>query len=189
MKDLNKVEKQVKPENIITNKAQEVITDIMSNLVSAKVKPDKNKEINMIKKVCREGETKEIKPTRVDIYLEDFDNDIYLIDLKTAKPNKGEFQNYKKTLLEWTAVTLYKNYKSKVYSMIAIPYNPYAPKPYERWTLAGMLDLDNELKVAEEFWDFIGGENSYNDILLCFEEVGIVMREEIDEYFYKFKEM
>ena len=93
MKDLNKVEKQVKPENIITNKAQEVITDIMSNLVSAKVKPDKNKEINMIKKVCREGETKEIKPTRVDIYLEDFDNDIYLIDLKTAKPNKGEFQN------------------------------------------------------------------------------------------------
>ena len=52
-----------------------------------------------------------------------------------------------------------------------------------------MLDLDKELKVAEEFWDFIGGENSYNDILLCFEEVGIEMREEIDEYFSKFKEM
>ena len=84
---------------------------------------------------------------------------------------------------------LYKNYKSKVYSLIAIPYNPYAPEHYERWTLAGMLDLDKELKVAEEFWDFIGGENSYNDILLCFEEVGIAMRKEIDEYFSKFKDM
>ncbi|WP_274595996.1 hypothetical protein [Brachyspira aalborgi] len=28
-----------------------------------------------------------------------------------------------------------------------------------------------------------------NDILLCFEEVGIEMREEIDEYFSKFKDM
>lgn len=184
-----KVDKQVKTENIITYEAKKVIDDIIDNLRSVKIKPDKNKEINMIKKVCREGETKEIKPTKVDIYLEGFDNDIYLIDLKTAKPNKGEFQNYKRTLLEWTAVTLYKNYKSKVYSMIAIPYNPYAPKPYERWTLAGMLDLDNELKVAEEFWDFIGGENSYSDILLCFEEVGIAMRKEIDEYFSKFKEV
>ena len=143
----------------------------------------------MIKKVCREGKTKEIKLTKIYIYLEDFNNNIYLIDLKTAKPNKGEFQNYRKTLLEWTATTLYKNYNSKVYSLIAIPYNPYAPQPYERWTLAGMLDLDKELKVAEEFWDFIGGENSYNDILLCFEEVGIEMREEIDEYFSKFKDM
>lgn len=184
-----KVDKQVKAESIITSEAQEIINDIIDNLRSANVKPDKHKETNMIKKVCREGKTKEIKLTKIYIYLEDFNNNIYLIDLKTAKPNKGEFQNYKKTLLEWTATTLYKNYNSKVYSLIAIPYNPYAPQPYERWTLAGMLDLDKELKVAEEFWDFIGGENSYNDILLCFEEVGIEMREEIDEYFSKFKDM
>lgn len=184
-----KVDKQVKAGNIITYEAIKVIDDIIYNLRSATIKHDKNKEINMIKKVCMEGKTKEIKPTKVDIYLEGFDNDVYLIDLKTAKPNKSEFQSYKRTLLEWTAVTLYKNYKSKVYSMIAIPYNPYAPKPYERWTLAGMLDLDKELKVTEEFWDFIGGENSYSDILLCFEEVGIEMRKEIDEYFSKFKEV
>lgn len=43
---------------------------------------------------------------------------------------------------------------------LAIPYNPYEPKPYERWTLKGMLDLKNELKVAEEFWDFLGGKDA-----------------------------
>lgn len=184
-----KVEKQFKTETVITYEAQKVIDDIIDNLRSATVKPNKNKETNMIRKNCREGATKEIKPTKVDIYLEDFENNIYLIDLKTAKPNKGEFQNYKRTLLEWIAVTLYKYNKLNAHSLIAIPYNPYAPKPYERWTLAGMLDLDNELKVAEEFWDFIGGKNSYNDILLCFEEVGIEMRKEIDEYFSKFKDI
>jgi hypothetical protein len=31
--------------------------------------------------------------------------------------------------------------------------------------MAGMLDLENELKVADEFWDFLGGAGAYNDLL------------------------
>lgn len=50
-----------------------------------------------------------------------------------------------------------------------------------------MLELDKELKVAEEFWDFIGGDGAYNDLLDCFERVGIEMRDEIDKYFLRFK--
>ena len=49
-----------------------------------------------------------------------------------------------------------------------------------------MLDLEKELKVANEFWDFIGGEGVYNDLLNCFERIGIEMREEIDEYFLRY---
>jgi type II restriction enzyme len=71
-------------------------------------------------------------------------------------------------------------------ALIAISYNPYAPKPYSRWTMAGMLDLEQELKVAEEFWDFLGGEGSYNQLLDIFERVGIELRSEIDDYFNKF---
>jgi len=49
-----------------------------------------------------------------------------------------------------------------------------------------MLDLKNELKVANEFWDFLGGEGIYEDLLKCFERVGIELRNEIDEYFAKY---
>ncbi|MDP3114851.1 MAG: TdeIII family type II restriction endonuclease, partial [Candidatus Cloacimonadaceae bacterium] len=45
------------------------------------------------------------------------------------------------------------------------PYNPYEPKPYARWTMKGMLDLEHELKVADDFWDFLGGEGAYQDLL------------------------
>ncbi|RDU65669.1 TdeIII family type II restriction endonuclease, partial [Helicobacter sp. MIT 14-3879] len=44
-----------------------------------------------------------------------------------------------------------------------------------------------ELKVANEFWDFLGGAGSYGLILSAFEEVGQEIREEIDEYFKKFQ--
>ena len=80
-----------------------------------------------------------------------------------------------------------KNPDIDIHSLIAIPYNPYAPKPYERWTLKGMLDLEHELKVANEFWDFLGGDGTYQDLLDCFERVGIELRPEIDRYFERFR--
>ena len=52
--------------------------------------------------------------------------------------------------------------------------------------MAGMLDLDKELKVAEGFWDFLGGKGAYKDLLDCFEKSGIELRPEIDKYFAKF---
>lgn len=121
------------------------------------------------------------------MYLESNSGELFLIDLKTAKPNAGEFKGYKRTLLEWVGVVLYNNPKAKVNTLLAIPYNPYEPGPYNRWTMRGMIDLQQELKVAKEFWDFLGGDGAYEDLLDCFEKVGIEMHTEIDEYFSRFK--
>ena len=96
------------------------------------------------------------------------------------------FKGFKRTLLEWAAIQLYENPKANVNTLIAIPYNPYEPEPYNRWTMRGMIDLENELKVAKEFWDFIGGQGAYENLLDCFEKVGIEMREEIDKYFSRY---
>ncbi len=49
-----------------------------------------------------------------------------------------------------------------------------------------MIDLKNELKVAAEFWNFLYGNDIYDDLLKIFEEVGIELSTEIDEYFNKF---
>ena len=110
-----------------------------------------------------------------------------MIDLKTEKPNKNDFISYKRTLLNWVGVTLAQNPYAKVNTLIAIPYNPYEPKPYRRWTINGMIDLDNEIKVASEFWDFLGGEGTYEILLTCFEKVGIELSSELDDYFMRFE--
>lgn len=178
---------QTKSGTQISEQAQYEIQKIMDELTAADKKPDKKKEIEIIRKVCQKGEMRTVKPTRVDVYLESEDGEIYLFDIKTAKPNKGGFKEFKRTLLEWTATVLSEKPNADINTLIAIPYNPYEPKPYSRWTMAGMLDLDEELKVAEEFWDFLGGKGAYNNLLDCFERVGIELREEIDNYFKRFK--
>jgi len=158
----------------------------MDGLISTSLKPNKSDEVDAIRKVCREGRMKLIKPTRIDLCIENSNHELFFIDIKTAKPNIGNFHEFKRTLLEWVAVTLAQNPKADINTLIAIPYNPYEPRPYSRWTMAGMLDLGQELKVAEEFWDFIGGQGTYFGLLSCFEHVGIELRKEIDEYFKRF---
>ncbi len=149
--------------------------------------PNREAEFYAIKNLCRDAPIRKIKPGLVDIWLEDKNGVKYLIDLKTAKPNIEGFTGHKRKLLEWVALELAKDPNAIVYAMIGIPYNPYEPKPYERWTMRGIFDLDKEVLVAEELWDFIGGEGAYQDLLDCFEQAGIELRPEIDAYFEKFR--
>ena len=156
---------QVVVSNNIYEDAQFEIQKIMDGLATAAITPDKVKEIEIIRKVCQKGKARKVKLTKVDIFLENKTGELFLFDLKSAKPNIGEFKGFKRTLLEWAAVTLASNPKVKINTLIAIPYNPYEPKPYMRWTMRGMFDLDKELKVANEFWDLIGGNGTYQDCL------------------------
>lgn len=172
--------------NQISEKAQRVIQDIIDGLTAATKAPDKQSEIEAIRNVSQSGKLNKVKLTKVDLWLETDKNEIILFDIKTAKPNKGGFKEFKRTLLEWAACILADDPKAQVSTLVAIPYNPYEPKPYSRWTMAGMLDLKRELKVAEEFWDFLGGKGAYTDLLDIFELVGIQLRPEIDRYFKKY---
>ncbi len=172
--------------NMISSDAHRVIQDIMDSLSIAVSSPNKQDEIEAIRRVCTSGTMQKVKPTKVDLKLESNTGTIYLIDIKTAKPNAGGFKEFKRTLLEWVAAVLADNPDADVQTLIAIPYNPYEPQPYNRWTMRGMLDLDNELKVAKEFWDFVGGEGAYEALLDVFERVGIELRPEIDAYFARF---
>jgi type II restriction enzyme len=173
----------------ISSEAQNAIQKIIDGLITAETTPNKEKEIEIIRDVCQKGTMIKVKPTRIDLMTESDSGEYFLFDIKTAKPNAGGFKEFKRTLLEWVAVFLATHPEAKINTLIAIPYNPYEPEKYNRWTMRGMLDLDKELVVANEFWDFLGGKNTYQDLLDCFERVGIELRDEIDSYFSRFNKM
>ena len=173
-------ETQVKPFDKISSEAHLQIETMMNGLTVANREPNKLAEIEEIRGVCQEGILNQVRLAKVDIWLEDQEGELFLIHLKTVKPNMDSFKHYKQVLLEWTAAELARDPEVVINTMIGIPYNPYEPKRYERWTLKGMLDLDREVLIAEELWDFLGGEGSYADLLDVFEQAGIELRDEID---------
>jgi len=173
--------------NTISESAQDTIQQILDDLRAVRNKPSKPAEIEMILQSAQVGKMKVVKQPRIDLFLEAYDGTEYYFDLKTAKPNRGEIIGLKRTMLEWVAIRFAQNPKpSSIYTGLAIPYNPYEPEEYDRWTLSGMFDLHNEVKVAKEFWDFIGGNDTYEDLLEIFEKVGLKLRPEIDSVFAKF---
>lgn len=172
--------------NTISRSAQRVIQEIMDELVAARSTPNKVKETEKILHVSQTGDLVKVRRPRIDLFLESFDKVEYYFDLKTAKPNISDFRGYKRQLLEWVAIRGAENNTANVRTLIAIPYNPYEPEPYQRWTLQGLFDLENEIMVAEEFWNYLGGEDTYEQLLDVFETVGIELRPEIDDRFQAF---
>ncbi|MDR1740924.1 MAG: TdeIII family type II restriction endonuclease [Synergistaceae bacterium] len=166
---------------------QRAIQDIITNL-SIAPRPDKTRELRILREHLN-GDFRELKTVRADLFLEDKNGVRYLFDIKSPKPNSNEFKRFKQTLLEWAGIEMTARPDVTVNTFIAIPYNPYEPEPYKRWTMAGMIDVGAELKVAAEFWDFIGGDGAYEELLDCFERVGVQMRDEIDERFKEFVKM
>jgi type II restriction enzyme len=172
--------------NTISRSAQRVIQEIMDELVAARSSPNKAEETEKILRVSNKGDLVQVRRPRIDLFVRGFDDVEYYFDLKTAKPNIGEFKGHKRTLLEWVAIRGAESNTAKVRTLIAIPYNPYEPEPYQRWTLQGLFDLEDEIMVAEEFWNFLGGENTYEQLLDVFESVGMELRSEIDVRFEEF---
>lgn len=177
---------QANPPRQMSRSIRHKVDEIVNGLEAGYKDPNRDEHDNELRSVLiADNDKVDVNLTKVDVLLQRGDT-LYLVDVKTAKPNKSGFRDYKRTLLEWLGAYLEFDPRLDIYPMIAIPCNPYAPKPYRRWTIRGMIDINNELRVAEEFWDFLGGDGAYEEILDCFERVGIEMRDEIDSYFAQF---
>ena len=170
-----------KLEGYISNQAVLKIDQIMRDLRAAKRKPNKEKETREILNVATKGNLGRKLKKRVDLFVETQEGIEYYFEIKTAKPNINEFTGIKKQLLDWIAMRGSKKQDVNIKTIVAIPYNPYEPEPYERWTLQGLFDLEQEVLVGEEFWNFLGGERTYEDLLNVFEEAGLELYDEIDK--------
>ena len=167
-------------EGYVSSEAVLKIDSIMRDLRSASRKPDKAKETKEVLAVSQKGNLDKKLNKRVDLFVETKGGVEYYFELKTAKPNINEFTGIKKQLLDWIAMRGSQGSVVDIRTIVAIPYNPYEPQPYERWTLQGLFDLKTEVLVGKEFWDLLGGKNTYEDLLKVFEEAGLELYNEID---------
>lgn len=93
-----KVKTQYTVGNEIYSDCQKTVQQIINRL-TINPKPNKKTELKELKQNLK-GSKNKLKPAKIDLFLETKSGEQYLFDLKTAKPNKGDFQKYKQTLLE-----------------------------------------------------------------------------------------
>jgi hypothetical protein len=162
----------------IDEKTEAIISKIDMDLRAGKRKPDIDLELEEIKKSIQKGKPLEDPDKRVDVFIKKTDGTEVYFDITSPKPNIKEFVSLKKKLLRWIGLRLSTNKNTKVITALGLPYNPYHPKPYNRWTKGNMFD-SNQLMVGQGFWNFVAGENIYDEFIDIFKEVGEELREKI----------
>jgi len=166
-------------EGFVSSEAVLIIDTIMRELRAATRKPNKPKETKEVLAAVSKGKQGKKLKKRVDLFVEMKDGIEYYFELKSAKPNINEFTGIKQ-MLDWIAMRGSQKPDAKVKTIVAIPYNPYEPQPYERWTLQGLFDLNEEGLVGKEFWELLGGKDTYEDLLDVFEQAGLELYDKIE---------
>lgn len=183
----NYAERQYKLLGEIDERTGKIISEIHYKLRKGEIAANKKDEVERIRREIKKGQAKVDPDSVVDLFARIKHEENYF-DITSAKPNMKEFVALKLKLLRWAALKLSQDKNATVITRLAIPYNPYYPEPYERWTLKGLYDLDNgEILVGEEFWNFVASDNIYEELLDVFQEVGKELRSEVDKKFTEFR--
>ena len=164
----------------ISRAQKSTINNIITKLRNGERKADIIGEVQEVLLANSENGEFQKSGNIADFYMRRGDEEFYF-EIKTVKPNIDVFEKSKTKLLEWVA-----RKRKSVNVYLAFPYNPYHPETYSRFTESGMMDTPNDFLVGEEYWDFIGGENTFPELLQTFDEVGKEFKERLDR---KFKEI
>ncbi|HID85182.1 MAG TPA: TdeIII family type II restriction endonuclease [Anaerolineales bacterium] len=107
-----------------------------------------------------------------DLYLRDEKGFEYFFELKSPRPNKGQCLEVTQRLLR--AHALRRAPRPQVQAFYAMAYNPYGEdrEDYAHSIALNYLDMEHEALLGREFWEFLGGEGTYEELLNIYCEVG-----------------
>lgn len=156
----------------ISNSESAAIKSLVKALEEKERKADYNSEIKIVYNV----DSKNIKDMRItiDLYLKDKKGKEYFIEMKGPDPNKKEVRAAKEDLLNVVAMKkrdiLARDFHNKVAIIFGVYYNNNKGV-YENWKVSPMFESGKGFFVQEEFWDFLGGEGTFKELLEVIEEV------------------
>lgn len=151
---------------VVSKDQLSTIDEIIRQLRNNERKPNYEKDVELILSSSKENAKPQKEGRIADFYM--LRNDIeYYFEIKTAKPNIDVFRASKAKLLQWVA-----RKRKYIKTFLAIPYNPYHPNPYNRFTQQNVMEPGIDFIVADEYWNMLSGKNTYPQLLDIFDKVG-----------------
>ena len=142
------------------------IDEISADIGTKKRKLNIEKEADEILAIPNKNLIDDVDGQIVDFYFKR-GKDEYYVDIKTIGPNLPGFISMRKNNLKWIARA-----DKKIQPILALPYNPYAPRPYKK-VGSDRMELGKDLLVGKDFWNLVGGSDGcYEDIEESFKKIG-----------------
>lgn len=150
------------------------IERICSSLRGGEKAPNWKKEVSKVT-AYKKGDT-DVRRVISDLWLKKGDHEIF-ISIKTVMPNLDQTEIAKKDML-----TL-KAHNPDYETCFGLFYNPGGPERKDyNWTMPfKIFDMHNDsvVLIGKDYWNKLGGENTYKDLLKVFKNVGKDTQKEI----------
>lgn len=157
------------------------IQNVLNNLEhgtrrGVRIKPDWDNELKFI----LEGKGELIPSTvQCDLFIEDTENNKkYSFELKAPLPNSDQTKVSKEKIFK-----LFSMEPCQIdFAYYALPYNPYGKKEDYAWSFPKRwFDMVNDpcVLIGNEFWDFVGGDGTYEEFIKVVTNIGKKYHEQI----------
>jgi len=151
------------------------ITEILNRLehdskkTKDRIRPDWTKELKYI----LEGRGRPVPIVVIcDLYVEDLEtNESFAFELKAPLPNSDQTKVSKEKVFKLYAMEP----QPVTDAFFALPYNPYGKKEDYDWSFPKRwFDMINDpcILIGNEFWDFVGGEGTYQEFIKIIKDLG-----------------
>lgn len=172
----HETERQKETQVNVFKGAIDEIERISSGLRSGERKPNWEQEVKKIR-AYQKGDT-EVRRVISDLWMKK-DGIETFISIKTVKPNLDQTEIAKKDML------LLKAHNPKHQTYFGLFYNPGGENKVDyNWTMPfKIFDMHNDSSVliGKDYWNTLGDENTYFELLEIFKKVGKITREEISK--------
>lgn len=112
------------------------------------------------------------RSVKADLYVLSRDGRKFFFEIKGSKPNKGQCLEVIQRLLRYHLLCGLSRPDAQSY--YAMAYNPYGPNRSDyKWSVARKYTpFEQAVIMGHEFWNIIGGETAYEELLDIYQEVG-----------------
>jgi len=107
-----------------------------------------------------------------DLRIVDTDGNETFFEIKSPKPNKGQCLEATQRLLRMHAIR--GAGPPRVRAFYAMAYNPYGDDPasYAHTFANNYLDMENQVLLGRQFWEYLGDSETYDALLRVYRQVG-----------------
>ena len=153
------------------NMIEQIITELRepSRPGTYRRTPNRADELNAILNL-REGNLTQ-RSVIADLYIEDFEDGPLFIEFKTPLPNLDIAAESKKKMLYFLAIMDSQNVHGAK-AFLGLTYNPFVTRARYRHRFTNrIMDMDHEVLIGSELWDYLGGPGAYNELLEIVAEI------------------
>ena len=118
-----------------------------------------------------DGPTREMTQI-ADLRIVHSDGNETFFEIKSPKPNKGQCDEVTQRLLRMHAIR--RTGPPRVRAFYEMAYNPWgsAPETYAHTFGNNYLDMNNQVLLGRQFWEYVGDANTEKELLEIYQQVG-----------------